>query len=162
MAIATRPPVRAAREYTQRIDAAPEAVFPLLCPVREHDWIEGWRTDFVISESGLAEEGCVFQTPGDEGQPPATWVVTLHDPSAHEVAMVKLVPGHTVTRLAISLESDSAGHTRARVRYEWTALSPAGEEEVARWTEQAWRAFMHAWEEALNAWFARGGAASVG
>ena len=29
------PPVRAAHTYTQHLAAPPEAVFPLLCPVRQ-------------------------------------------------------------------------------------------------------------------------------
>ncbi len=154
MTIDIRPPERIARDFTQHIHAAPGAVFPLLCPVREHDWIEDWSTDFVISESGLVEEGCVFQTPGTEGQPPATWVVTRHEPAVFEVEMVKLIPGHTVTRLAIALSGDGGEGTLAHVRYEWTALSAEGEPDVERWTEDAWRVFMGIWEDAMNSWFA--------
>jgi hypothetical protein len=53
---------RVAHEYTQTNPAAPERVFPLLCPVREADWIPGWRYKLIYSESGVAELGCVFTT----------------------------------------------------------------------------------------------------
>ena len=35
-------PKRVTRTYTQQLVAEPSAVFPLLCPVREADWIDGW------------------------------------------------------------------------------------------------------------------------
>ncbi len=50
--------------YTQHLDAPPELVFPLLCPVRETEWVIDWKPKVVFSESGLAEADCVFITPG--------------------------------------------------------------------------------------------------
>lgn len=46
----------------QHVSAEPEAIFPLLCPVREFDWIPTWDCDLVYTGSGIAEEGCVFRT----------------------------------------------------------------------------------------------------
>jgi hypothetical protein len=34
---------RITHEYTQNNVAPPEKVFPLLCPVREADWVPGWQ-----------------------------------------------------------------------------------------------------------------------
>lgn len=56
-------PTRVTRSYTQRLVAAPSVVFPLLCPVREADWIEGWDPISVVTGSGAAEPDCVFVTP---------------------------------------------------------------------------------------------------
>jgi hypothetical protein len=39
------------------IKAPVEQVFPLLCPVRECDWLEGWNCTLLHSGSGLAEKG---------------------------------------------------------------------------------------------------------
>jgi len=52
------------RNYVQHIQAAPDAVFPLLYPVREGDWLDGWSegVEIVHSRSGLAEDDCVFIT----------------------------------------------------------------------------------------------------
>ena len=44
------------------IEAPPERVFPLLCPVREHEWIPAWKAEMVHSKSGFAELDCVFRT----------------------------------------------------------------------------------------------------
>ncbi len=34
---------RVSHEYTQTNDAPPDEVFPLLCPVRESEWVPGWQ-----------------------------------------------------------------------------------------------------------------------
>lgn len=39
-----------------------ETVFPLLCPIREYEWIPGWSCEMVHSRSGVAEKGAVFAT----------------------------------------------------------------------------------------------------
>ena len=38
-----------AKSFTHRIDAEPDKVFPLLCPVREYDWIKGWECRMIHS-----------------------------------------------------------------------------------------------------------------
>src|SRR2546427_13050450 len=38
---------RVTHEYTQTNDAPPEIVFPLLCPVREADWVPGWQYKMI-------------------------------------------------------------------------------------------------------------------
>ena len=152
--IVVNPPTRARHSYTQRIHAGPEAVFPLLCPVREHEWVPGWATDWVISASGVAEEGCVFQTPGEGDLPPAVWVVTEHDPGTFHVAMVKTQPGYLVTRLQIDLAPDG-GDTLSTISYEYTALGPEGEDFVERCTPEWYEEFMQGWEEVMNAFLAR-------
>ena len=55
-------PNRATHTYRQRLSASPGKVFPLLCPVREAEWADGWLPELVISSSGVAERDCVFIT----------------------------------------------------------------------------------------------------
>jgi len=45
---------RVAREYIQNNPAAPEKVFPLLCPVREADWLPGGQYRLIYSDYGVA------------------------------------------------------------------------------------------------------------
>ena len=84
-----RKPNRRSHTYTQNLVAGPGEVLPLLCPVREADWIEGWDPTVVFSESGLVEDGCVFMTASDPG--PAIWFVTRHEPDRGRVEMLKIV-----------------------------------------------------------------------
>ena len=149
-------PYRVRHSYTQSITAPPDEVFPLLCPLRELDWAPGWQPDWVISNSGVAEQGCVFQTPGHDGSAAAVWVITEHDPGAGHVEMIKIIPEHTVMKLEISLEADGQGGTRSTVTYGHTAIGPAGERFVDECTEQWYEQFMQGWEAAMNHYLATG------
>jgi len=42
-------PNRATHTHRQRLHAVPTKVFPLLCPVRETEWTNGWLPELVIS-----------------------------------------------------------------------------------------------------------------
>ena len=106
------PPRRASHTYVQQLCAPPERVFPLLCPVREADWIEGWDPVFVASASGLAERDCVFVTAS--GGQEAIWTITRHEPERGFVEMVKVTPGVTVCRLTIEVRPAPDGPAAVR------------------------------------------------
>ncbi len=141
------PPVRATRTWPQRLAAAPARVFPLLCPVRETEWVEGWDPSLVVTSSGVAEKDCVFMTP----EPEAIWVVTEYEPP-RRIEFVKVTPELTVARIAILLSESGPEETRADVTYTHTALTEAGERFVAAFTEEYYETFMKGWEKALNAY----------
>ncbi len=121
---------------TMHVDAAPETVFPLLCPVREYDWIEQWQCTMVYTRSGYAEPGCVFQTAfkndagGDEITD--TWVVCRHEPD-REVAFVRN-NGHRTILYTITLEPDIRG-TRMTWKQQLTGLTPEGNDMVRAATQ---------------------------
>ena len=98
--------------FDMRTDAPAQEVFPLLCPVREDDWVVGWKEarTMIWSESGVAELGAVFRT--QHGTEPAqTWVVTRYEPD-ERIAFARF-DGDVVTRLEIELhEADGATHSR--------------------------------------------------
>jgi hypothetical protein len=141
------PPNRATHTYRQRLQAPPERVFPLLCPVRETEWVAGWAPRLVISSSGVAERDCVFVTPDAAAE--AIWYVTRHELENLFVEMLKITPGVTACRLQIKLAPDGAG-CRADVTYSHTSLGPKGDEFVAAFTADYYRDFMQAWERELN------------
>ena len=144
------PPHRICRSYVQQLVAGPSAVFPLLCPVREADWIEGWDPVAVWSDSGVAEVDCVFVTAAPAGSPQdAIWYVTRHEPEGGFVEMLKITPGVTVCRLAIQLRAVASG-CEAAVTYTHTSLGPAGDAFVAAFTEAHYRQFMQDWEARMN------------
>jgi hypothetical protein len=148
-------PFTVRHSYRQRLTARPEKVFPLLCPVREADWVDGWDPPLVLSNSGVIEPGCIFITPGDEGSD-AVWVTTRHDPTEFEVEFVKVTPGTTVARIEIQLEDAPDGGTFCYVSYAYTALSEAGRNFVESFTEDRYETFMGEWETALNYYLANG------
>lgn len=143
-----RAPVRVARSYTQRLDAPAARVFPLLCPVREADWIEGWDPSLVLTNSGVAELDCTFVT-GSTGAE-AVWTVTRHEPSDGVIEFIRVVPDQTVTRISIVVRALSDTSSAADIRYQHTALSMVGEAVVAGFTEEHFAGFMRQWERRLN------------
>lgn len=66
--------------FVQQLQAPPAKVFPLLCPVREYEWIEPWQCEILHSESGIAEKNCVFRTsfPGESSDD--VWIISHYEP----------------------------------------------------------------------------------
>ena len=146
-------PNRVAHGYVQHLFAEPARVFPLLCPVREADWIEGWNPLQVISHSGVAEIDCVFTTAAESAD--AIWYVTRHEPDAGFVEMLKITPGVTACRLRIQLQATASG-CDAMVTYMHTSLGPAGDAFVAGFTADYYTQFMRDWEARLNHYLMHG------
>lgn len=146
-------PIRSTRTYVQKLIAEPAAVFPLLCPVREADWIEGWDPPLVISTSGLAEPDCVFITSAEPID--AIWYVTRHEPAEGFVEMLKITPSVTACRLTIQLRPRVSG-SEAEITYCHTSLGPKGDEVITSFTEEFYRKFMQNWEVRVNHYLRHG------
>jgi hypothetical protein len=145
-------PHRVTRCYTQSLIAPPEQVFPLLCPVRESEWVNGWHPRLVASNSGLAELDCVFVTAA--GPQEAIWMITRYEPADH-LEIVKVIPGIVVGKIVIRLEA-SPGGTTAEISYSFTALGPDGDRVVNEFTQSHFDEFMLTWENELNHYLATG------
>lgn len=84
--------------------AKAEEVFPLLCPVREYDWIPQWSCNMVFSESGVAEDLCVFKTHFSPEECEETWVCTYYEKNTR-IEYLYYLPNR-ITRLRITLKDD--------------------------------------------------------
>lgn len=103
------------------VPAAPAQVFPLLCPVREYDWIPHWQAEVLHTVSGVAEEDCIFRTAAPGGTP-MTWVVSRYEPPTR-IEFTCFVPHHYVFRLKIALAPVSGGTELTWTR-RWLATAP--------------------------------------
>lgn len=125
--------VRFAQSMT--VHATPEEIFPLLCPVREFDWIPHWDCEVIYTESGVAERGCVFLT-NKPGEGVDTWVVSHFEPS-RRISFVRVDPKRTLL-YDIFLEPVSAEDGDA-TRLDWiqeiTALNDEGDRFVGEQKE---------------------------
>ena len=146
-------PNRVTRSYTQRLVAEPSKVFPLLCPVREADWIEGWDPLLVISQSGVAEADCVFITGANPHN--SIWYITRHEADHGLVEMVKITPGITACKLLIQLQPTATG-SEATVSYTHTSLGPAGDAFITSFTEEHYQKSMQDWEAKINHYLSTG------
>ncbi|HWX25025.1 MAG TPA: hypothetical protein VN083_08290 [Vicinamibacteria bacterium] len=135
------------RSYVQTLAAAPSVVFPLLGPVEEARWAEGWAPELLSSEAGIGE-GTVFRT--RHGGVETVWILTLWDPVLHRVGYAHVTAGSDVATLRIDLLGVGGGMTEARVTYIWTALSDQGAALIDRHTQERFESDMRDWETALN------------
>ena len=156
---------RVVHEYVQTNPAPPEKVFPLLCPVREADWIPGWQYTLIYSHSGVAELGCIFTTRDplvesakyssrsderDPTSPETTWICTNYEPAAFRIAYVWIKPARIATELRIHLERTEDGNTRSHISFRYTGLSAEGNREVQSYGRAWFESKMHGWETAIN------------
>jgi hypothetical protein len=146
-------PNRVTRTYTQHLVAEPSAVFPLLCPVREADWIDGWDPISVVTHSGFAEPDCVFMTPAAPHD--AIWYITRHAPQNSFVEMLKIIPLVTACKVTIQLHPVATG-SEAVITYMHTSLGPGGDAFIESFTDDYYRQFMQAWETRVNYYLLHG------
>lgn len=140
---------RVVHEFTQINDAPPEKVFPLLCPVREAEWVPQWQYRMIYSGSGIAERGCVFITPEEDGSE-SIWQCTEYQPEALRIAYDWVRPGLMAAQIHIQLEARDDGKSNAHVRYSYTALSEAGNAELHRMDRAWFEGKMNSWQTAIN------------
>lgn len=120
------------RTHHFTVPAAPERVFPLLCPVLEYKWIPHWRCEMLHSASGIAEEDCVFHTDFPD-QTPMLWVVSRYKPPAR-IEFTCFVAGSHVQRLKIALAAVGSA-TRLDWTNRWLSVGPRGDAWIAGWSE---------------------------
>ncbi len=141
---------RVTRKYKQTINAPPDIVFPLLCPVKESEWLEDWRYKLFYSDSGYAEENCVFASQ-DPGEDDTIWTVTKRDSVSHEIEFVYFIPGIRVTRLLISVKEESGGKSSVYITYIHTPISEEGNRYTEKHNSQeAFTRQMKHWEDSMN------------
>ena len=137
----------------QLVRAEPEAIFPLLCPVREFDWIPTWECQIIYTESGLAEEGCVFQTDSGDGGAD-TWVISRFEPR-ERISFVRVDSLRTI-RYDIYLEPQGDGTTRLLWEQEITALNEEGDRYVASQRQEDFESLIGKVEQMLEHYLTTG------
>lgn len=114
---------RSISSYTHFIAAPPDKVFPLLCPVREYEWIDVWQGKLLYSDSGVAETDCVFVAAPFEELGPEVWTCTRYEPDSR-IDYNRVSP-HSVIRLQLELQPAGTG-TRITATMVFTAIDLVG------------------------------------
>ncbi len=126
-----------------------EQIFPLLCPVRESDWIDGWEYEMIHSKSGYAEQDCVFATPHKDDLK-TIWQITQYDPYNFNLEFVRLTPKENIVKININLESISDTKTRSHISYQYTGLNKNQNRFIKAELPELFLNNMTYWENALN------------
>lgn len=128
------------------ISARAASIFPLLCPVREFDWIEYWDCDLVYSDSGAAENNCIFQT-DRPGEGKRTWVVSRYEPD-RSIEFVIFQHDFAVIKLDIALSENEDSTTSMNIRHTMTGLSQNGNSLIEKlppdYIQKRWEALARA------------------
>lgn len=117
---------REVRTFTMHAASTPDRVFPLLCPVREYEWIETWNCEMIHSNSGYAELDCVFKT--NHGDVEELWTVSRYEPN--EIIEFVVSSKFRVMRYRFTLIPEKDTGTRVEIEQTATALSLEGEKHV--------------------------------
>lgn len=137
------------RSYEQTINADPSRVFDLLCPVKEGEWLDGWNYTLLHSESGFAEEGCVFLS-RQEGEKDTIWMITQRDVQKREIEFVRATPESRIARLKIAVDQKAANLSKVKITYVITALCEEGNRFLEAFTQENFEGAMQFWEASMN------------
>lgn len=129
-------------------------VFPLLCPVRESQWLQGWKAEVIHSLSGFIEQDAVFITPHKSGSM-TMWTVTNYDPEAFKLSFVRATDNVEVVMLDIELE-DNGESCKAQVEYRFVPFADGRKYHLEQSLPTKFPAMMDWWEKALNHYLATG------
>ncbi len=135
----------------QRYPAGVEKVFPLLCPVREAEYLPQWRCKLIYLASGTIEEGGVFETDlVSEGFERDIWVVS------------SLIPNRSIQFVRVSRKRAMTYNIRVAKMsepgtvLEWTqvvtGLNPKGNEYVHRLVQSDFTVLLKKMEDLLKAY----------
>jgi hypothetical protein len=140
--------------HTQTLDAPPDQVFPLLCPTREYDWIDGWSCEIIHSRCGGAEANCVFVTHRGEARE-ETWIVSRYEPP-RAIEFVKMARAGYLVKYDITLAPADGGATHAVWSQTLTGLTEAGNRCVRRFDAAAFHVRFDRVERELNHYLSTG------
>jgi hypothetical protein len=125
---------RSSFNITIKFHGSPEMVFPFLCPTREYEWIDWWTCNLLYSNSGYAEELCVFQTNmipfGNE-----TWVCSRYEPS--KLIQYTRFNEKVFIRNTFSLVAEEKDWTTWNLEFIFTALNEEGDKIISGMSAQA-------------------------
>jgi len=141
--------IRVSKTFNQINHATPGVIFPLLCPVREKEWIDGWDYEMIYSRSGFIEEGCIFSTP-HHGIEPTIWYVTKYDQDTYTIEFVRISPGEEVVKIRIVLLDNNNGNTTSEITYEYTGLTEEKNTWILNQLDADFHESMIWWEKAIN------------
>lgn len=148
---------RVIRKAEMNLNADAKTVFPLLCPVKEDDWIDGWADvcTIIYTDSGIAEEACVFET-GIPGGDLELWICSKYDAGNCEIEFVKHVLGKAIIKWHMAVIDLPGGKSKIESVYNATGMGNAGMAYVKMLEEKGLDELFSHLEEEINYYIATG------
>jgi hypothetical protein len=134
------------------VDARARELFPLLCPVREYEWIPDWRCRMIYSESGVAEKDAVFTTL-ERPFGKLLWTCALYEPP-RRIEYLMTLGSKASIRLELGLSEEGGG-----TALDWTMRFTAASSLFAallrrKMSEEGFSGMMRARERQFAEYFA--------
>ena len=126
---------------------SPDSIFPLLCPVREYEWIDVWQCEMLRSKSGINEKGCIFRTNFENFGGPEIWVTSCYEPNKR-IEFVRTSPA-LVTFYEIELRPVNGG-TELVWTEQITTLNEEGNLLLEKHNSQQYNEMIKSLETMLN------------
>jgi hypothetical protein len=139
---------RCEKKAVIHLNGSPDQIFPLLCPVREYEWLEGWRCEMIFSESGYMEKDCVFSTYYNDIEGTDIWHVAGYEPDK-SICMIRINSIWTM-RFEIVLSCKTDGTTQATWTQTITALNERGNRFIDNLTDEMYTDQIYLREKEIN------------
>lgn len=140
-------PVNVVHSGTFDLDAPPEKAFHLFTAPGEMLWAPGW--DPVILSGDGTEEGTVFVT--SHGHETTIWVVVDFDLNAYRARYARITPASRAGTVGVRLHANDSGGSTVTVKYELTALSESGNQNLTHFDAGAYAKMLNEWEIHIRA-----------
>jgi hypothetical protein len=128
---AAQPLLHASTSFDVVVRAPYEKTWPLFGREGERAWAgKHWNPEFVHPQPAADVEGAVFNIAFGAHQ--AVWVTSRFDVETRQFQYVYFIPGLLVTVIDVRFQPDRDNTTHVNVVYTRTALSPEGNEHVAK------------------------------
>lgn len=141
--------VQRAFSYTQTNKGNINELFPLFCPVRKSDWLDGWEYEMIYSSAGCAEKNCVFTTPGDAGES-VLWQVSQYSAETYTQEFICFEPGKMTIRINIGLFPIDRQNTRTEITVLFTSMNHKQAAYIQNNMKEAFEQQMAFQERAIN------------
>jgi hypothetical protein len=132
-------------EGTVPVSLAQSDAFELFTPSGERRWADGWDPSFPASEPDETNPGTVFQTKRHRA---VTWIVVACD-RPRSITYSNVSENDRAGLVRVTCEPNRDGTTTARVIYDMTALSDAGDASLHEFAAH-YEQYMKHWQDAIE------------
>jgi len=139
---------RTIKNYVQNLNAAPDKIFPLLCPIMEYKWIQPWKCEMIFSQSGYAEDNCVFRTDFPDDIEPENWIVSQYEKDK-TIQFIRF-NNSIVIRYNITLVDNGDSTTDAVIEQIITGLNEKGNKYIDSYKDELYIEEVSTLERMLN------------
>ena len=94
--------LRINRQHTIIVNSNKEKLFKVLCLVREGDWLPGFTSETIYSQSGVTELDAIFSTHSNTEEP-IIWTIPHYD-RFNFIEMIYFQPKMKVVTIKLTLE----------------------------------------------------------